>query len=712
MQTPAMRALSPLTGRTPVRALPSKAPEAPPAAPEDRADIQNIPPPPPPPRGWGKTLLNWSGKAALGLTVGAVGLGAIGYLGNREALSQAPQVNIYRERDLFEAAGPTQAPPTLVEQVTQSQPATAPTVLAPPTTPLPLKGVSLRVPQATLQALVRDAQNSPQAQKLLQTQSQQLTRLLEQQLGKLKVQDRQLLLDLEMPLPTRQQSFLHLGSVNLPSLGYKALAREPLPLTLNYSVDWLQSHFQVEVTSVPVTQPQMPEGATQGVLVGGLRLRLQAPETAMTVQGRVELNHDLEGKGTQAQLAQIQAKLQQTAPGSARHTELSQLAQKLQTRLATGQRLGQQLGDQELKGLLDEAMQDQQVQFQMDLAHPAGTVFEVDYQVWVVPDRDGDGQAEVALKAQPRLDGLSQLEVRLPQAEAQGQSPNSWLGGRIHREVRQRMVEGLRQAAGQATVELQGQAGQLAEQALKERTPELERVIQGELKGLQRQVPSTGFSVPMTVALDSLQVDGQAITVSLPRGPAMTGHPIPAGEVATRLDGEALNEQLRDVSQGGAVHWEPLLNQVKKAADLRRLELGKDSAGKTLYPQLISHKGGAAVKLPLVLQNTAIGPVIRCNVTVPVGLEARDGAIQILPQLDSMVWQSTAPPDTLLDPIQWLPASFFNRLVSTIVNQATGGAQAMEFKMSEVDFTRAELVLTPAKTAPDVLLQGTPHLPR
>lgn len=708
MQTTGLRALSPLpASRSPGRSGP---PVQPPAGPEDRAELSGGTPPPPPPRGWGRKLLGWTGKAALGLTVGAVGLGAVGYLGNRDVLHEAPQVNIYLERDLFDSPTRPQPAPTLVEQVRQGAAPRTLTILETPAAAPALQGVSVRVPQATLDRLVRDAQQSPAAQKLLAEQSRQLTRQLEEQLGKLKVQDRQLLLDLEMPLPTGQQSFLHVGSVNLPSLGYRALAREPLPLALTYSVDSLQSHFGVEVTAVPVTQAQLPEGATQGVLVGGLRVRLQAPETALQLQGRVELDHDLGGSATRAQLTSVQAKLTQVQPGTARHAELTQLAQKLQTRLATGQRLGQALSQQELNGLLNDAMQEQQVQFQMDLQHPAGTVLEVDYQVWVVPDRDGDGQAEVALRAQPRLDGLSQLQVNLPRADSQGQGPNGWLGGRINREVRTRLLDGLHQAAGQATAQLQGQAGQLAQQALQQRTPELERMIAAELKSLQREVPATPFSVPMTVNLQGLALDGQAVTLSLAQGPAMTGQTVPDGQVATRFNGRLLNQQLRDVKDGGAVRWEPLLKQVGKAADLRRLELGKDSAGQTLYPQLISHQGGPAIRLPLVMQNTAIGPVIRCNVTVPVRLEASQGAIQIKPRLDAMVWQSTAPPDTVLDPIQWLPASFFNRLVSTIVSQATGGASHLEFRVAEVEFTRAELLMTQGQSAPDVMLQGVPHV--
>ena len=88
MQTTALRALSPLPSRPLVRSTQPPVPE-PPKAPEDKADLGGTPPPPPP-KGWGRTLLGWTGKAALGLTVGAVGLGAIGYLVLAVALLAVP----------------------------------------------------------------------------------------------------------------------------------------------------------------------------------------------------------------------------------------------------------------------------------------------------------------------------------------------------------------------------------------------------------------------------------------------------------------------------------------------------------------------------------------------------------------------------------------------------------------------------------------------
>ena len=273
----------------------------------DRVEISNRPPSgeppsPEPKRGWGRRILKILGWTGVALGTGAGIIGGIGYAANHDAL-KTPQLTVHTDAELF-GQEETRWPRT-----------------PRPVTPAPQStGISVRGPQASIAEFAGDLYEAEPTQELIQRRLSELKTLAEEVAAEVEPQSIEVLIDLETPLPTGDQSFLHVGGLNLPSLGVRNLEIEDVPLVLRANTDKVDTGLRVNFQSLP------PNHRLQGpgLHLGGVRARVQI-DGALTVSGKLDLELDLEGEASQAKLPLVEE-----------HPELNEM---VRSRIRAGQAL-------------------------------------------------------------------------------------------------------------------------------------------------------------------------------------------------------------------------------------------------------------------------------------------------------------------------------------------------------------------------------------
>lgn len=642
-----------------------------------------------PPQSLARRALKWAGWTGAAVTTTLSALGGVAYLGNREALHQPVSVEIHLDQEFYDLPAPGQAnpPAALAQQLAEPTPQ-APTT--PRAQPPVLEGATLYIPGSTW----RDLQGTPAARQLLDQQVQTVRQRLAEQLGRVEVPPGQVLLDAHLPLPTADRPLLHLGGFNLPSLGYRALEQGTLPLTVDYRLDALSLPLDLSVEPVSVARPLVPDGLQGGVFVGGLRVRVTPEQAAVTVRGSAQVGLDRDGSAT----ARRQGALEGQNLTPERRAELSR---KLDARQQALQRL-QRLDQQGLGSYLDSAFHEQKLDFEAAVQTGRQPV-EVTLHVWLSPD--AEGVPRLSLAQESNLEATRALDVRLERLDDAGRRPEGWLHGQVRDLVQQQIANGVRRGVADAGAQLRERAEGEVQRLLADQLPNLTGEANGQLRGalaeLQRtRLPATDATGELALAPARMSLDGDLVALTLGGGP--TGS-LPAelrpgrGEVALRVDREALNRQLRDVSAGGAMRWDALLGQAKAQAGLPNLSFGRDAQGKTEYPQLLVSNGQPALAFHVRTGSLA------SRVTIPLRLAAQDGRLELRADLGAMRLGSAQEKKLPFDALSAVSTRFLAGVITQSLQQvpAVGPlsttAQGQEARVG-VDLTQYGVNVKDART--------------
>lgn len=601
------------------------------------AKLPKIPdpqPPPPPPKSLTRRLLKWTGIATLGVTAGTSLLGGIAYQGNHQALV-APTVHVYPQQLEQPAAAPT-----LTEQV--QHPAAPVTVPKAP----PPAGVEILVPAATLQQWM----NSPQLQGQIATRLANAKGQIQQQIGQVKVPSGQVLLDATLPLPTSNQSFLHLGGVNLPSLGYQALQTEAVPLRVDYRADTVETGLKVDIQ-----QLREASGPGPGVWLGGVKVTVSAPDGHIPVAGEVNLALDLQGQSTRAQIERLRK-----MPGQ------EKLIQQLEARLDQGQRLQRIIDDQGLDNLLEAGL-NQDLAFQGQVETGKGPLVETTLNIWAVPDRSGDGKADLQVTQQNSLDHLKNLKVKVDSIGGD-KAPSGMIDKFVHEQARQALIANLegqlpelnqqiqRTALDQVSAQLRAQAGQ----------------IQAQANGQLNQAYARHIELPGLGPVQHVKVGEAGLLLELPGQPGGDGlklqpGSLQPGQVAVGIDRSSLNQQLKQ-----RVNWDQILE--KAGGSAFKMSWARDAQNQPVHPELRSRDGKLFLHVEINAQrNLAPGqkPGLLDNIStamdIPLQFKADQGKLVVNADLKGAELQRLQAGG--MDLSKLVPASVITRLVG---DQALG----------------------------------------
>ncbi len=631
-------------------------------APLDRVEISGRPPSEPPPNpepkgGWGRRILRILGWTGVALGAGAGVVGGIGYAANHDAL-RAPQMTVHTEAELFG------------QQNSERWPGPAPSR----PTPAPQStGISVRAPRGSLTDFTGALYEAEPTQALIQRRLSELKSLSEQVAAEVDPQSVEVLIDLETPLPTGQRNFLHVGGLNLPSLGVRNLEIEDVPLVLRANTDKVDTGLRVNFESLPPNRRL--EGP--GLHIGGVRARVNV-DGVLTVRGKLDLELDLEGEASQVKLPLVQD-----------HPELKEM---VESRIRAGQALQQH---PQAVSLLQDALHEQQVSFEARVDSEGQDLADVTFNLWLVGDQNGDGRADVAITQQASFDPLEDLEIEVTRLEHTGSPPSTRLGTYLNEKVAERFEQGVREAVPEVTEQL--------------RRLGIEELDKAMVKGndLINQLAAEGLNVAYQAAEDGVEIPTQSqlfpnVPVGLtdvhlqPGGDLLVGlhtkgshvvegavnlaagHRTPPGAVSVTLQGELVDQQLRDRSQGGGVDWQAFFDSLE-GGRLKQVRFGRDARGNTIYPKLIVHQGRPAVKLNVVakfkglipLPGDLLGSKLHTGIVVPLRVTHEGHNLHVRPDGRHVEFTEPDSQDPL-DLTDLLPTRLLTRALVTFLSRILG----------------------------------------
>ncbi|MCA9797540.1 MAG: hypothetical protein KC910_37265, partial [Candidatus Eremiobacteraeota bacterium] len=353
--------------------------------------------------------------------------------------------------------------------------------------------------------------------------------------------------------------------------------------------------------------------------------------------------------------------------------------------------------------LLEQALQEQQVDFEATIDGRGQDLADATFQIWLIGDQNGDGRVDIAITQRSNLDPLKEVGMEVTDLRHTGKAPESFLGKRINQAVGERFVEGVREAVPQVTQQLRQIAMSELTEALADGNVLLNEVSNEALE-VAYELAEEGVLIPTQSQLFPSLPMGLTDARLLPSGEAMVSlhsngsngvsrapnlaqnHRTPAGQLSVTLQGELINLQLRDRSVGGNVDWNQFLGGLR-GGRLKQVHFGRDRAGNTVYPKLISHKGGVAVKFDIVarfkgvipLPGDLLGSKLHTGVVIPLRISHEGHNLHVKP--DGRRVEFTNPdsqePLDLVDlvPTRWLTGAVPNFL-GQILGRADIAAQA------------------------------------
>lgn len=704
-----------------------------------------------------RTLLKWTGLTAAGLVTGISAVGGIAYFGNREALHTPPSVSLTLdlETQLQAQGDPTSFPdlPLPLGRAQTGQPASSVVVSSPTRatqpqrtggvlgltpastsprlpepgvavspvvesrTPAPPEkgGLTLMVPVAQAGDWARNVRRQELVQETIRQEITTQTSRLNDQLGRVELPDGEFLIDLTVPMPTGEQALLHLGNLNLPSLGYRSFTQETLPLTVKLDGARVTSGLTVNAKQVDA-EPVRPDTLKgPGVYLSSLQVEIRSDREVSTVEGQAAMELDLDGTAT----ARRRARLQEL--GS------TESAKVLESRLESTRGLKERLKAGGVEDLLRDAFQNQQIDFSVGVRTGKGTLARITYHVWLGQDADGDGQADLHLAQVSELDRLNEIEVSFQRLERRGELPDGWLSKAANEQVAAQFHQNIRRGVSQALSQLPHHAGDGLNRALAEIR------IQGNQEAKKLLGRTTLRAEGQNFSLDSLRIeDGHLIAgidgkTEFERNPNALPQSFLEGDhsLIAVISGGELNAHLANPER---VPWGRILEKVNQANPGRNISLAKNKRGQTIYPRLMWKDGMPALRAQLVIEQeapkeeTRVGRFFRqlvtpermeTEVTLPFQLLSRDGDLAAQPLVEQIeVRQNRGDSLELVD---LLPDQALSKILGSLATQETGPI-ALELGLQQRGLEPASVVVTEGpnqsptiavglKAAPDLVQQ-------
>ncbi len=368
---------------------------------------------------------------------------------------------------------------------------------------------------------------------------------------------------------------------------------------------------------------------------------------------------------------------------------------------------------------LDEAFLGQNFDFETEVSLDET---EAMFYLWLGPDTNGDGRADVAISHRTLNTGAEGVAVTVKSVNSeQGElALSSRLGGRlngiVNRVVQTQIQQSAEKLRGVISTVLENEVDGLLEKGsdkigdlLNERLPGMYQKLENLEVPLPRELaPGGNLDVglnELTVSGDSLIVSyGDQRTAELLRGTEPAGiqaRELAPGELVVSLPGELVNRLVADQAVGGPMDWNSVLNQaVKGSGVLKSLKLATDQDGVPLSPSLKMVDGqptlslavdgqtnglatpvtAGARKLPGFLgdglgwltEHTAgalLGSRLRGEVQVPVEFALESGALEIHPGEARLVEPEAGTKRRLED---YLPTRALSSLITDALARSLG----------------------------------------
>ncbi len=483
---------------------------------------------------------------------------------------------------------------------------------------------SILVPGSSARRFLNSVLNNPETQEAFEQLTLGPRNQITEKAAALPSLDGSLYVDVEIPFPGAESLKSPLGPI--PTLVHKNV-----PVRADYSVNEFGLEVELDTRLVEVEEAARPEAAAEnGVFVGAISVATQPMK--VDLQGSVTVNKEkTEGGAAWAESA------------------------------------------------LEEAFQNQNFQFETEVS--LGKT-EAMFYVWLTPDSNGDGHADVAIGHRTLSTGADDVSVSVHSVESdQGTLDLSTrLGGRLNGIVHEIASNQIANSGKSLQAAISKLLESRVDGLLGEGSEKVAEAVNSKLPGFYRQLENIEVKLPeqltpegsLNLGLRALEVKGDSLIVNYgddrvrellsgAENPTISSRVAEDGELLVQVPGELFNRLVRDQREGGPMDWDQLLGEaVDGSGVVKRLKLATNRDGEPISPELKLIDGrpflslavdgqtnglatpvtAGARKLPGFLgdglgwltENTAgavLGSRLRTEVQVPLEFTIQDGALHL-----------------------------------------------------------------------------------
>jgi len=522
-----------------------------------------------------------------------------------------------------------------------------------------MEDAQVKVPADTLQRIITTLEEVPDAQENTNKALDEVDSALEKTIEDPRHIEGGILATVRVPLPTGDKPMLYMGVPNLFSSDFYnapldsdnwktlnptgtdlgSLQEEQLPLGISYDINVEAPDVNVQTRLVtPQNNPAPPSKDKPYILLAAMETSVTPEKESMGVSGDVNVNLDLDGSSTQEKIAGLQKIIKDGNSSTGQIRRASHQILQLQNRVNKASKLNGRLKQVGVRDSLENVMKDQTTKMDLQVNFQKGKPLgKATSYFWLGPDLDKDGRADIYITQDLDLSGFDNVEmgkinVQSPTVEEKG------VEGRIARMGNKLVGQTIQTETKKAVKGMEDNLRQQIKGALKHTAssniPNLENIVNGQLsKFLQNQgsystkVDEGAFKKDVNIRMTSLKVveqDGKTYAVvgidtdgktdaqiksDFTKQLEQSQAAVEAGQVMVSLDGQMVNQMLKDQKDGGSVNWSKIFEEAKAKGPIENIEFNKDNEGNIVYPRIITKDGKPVVNIDMTISLKGMGLV-------------------------------------------------------------------------------------------------------
>lgn len=380
-----------------------------------------------------------------------------------------------------------------------------------------------------------------------------------------------LYVDVEVPFPAAESLQSPLGPIP------KLMTKE-IPVRADYNVKEFGLDLQLDARLVDVDEAARPTSAAEdGVFIGAISVATKPFTT--TLEGTVAVHkQDSEGGAAWAEEA------------------------------------------------LDEAFQGQDFEFETEVS--LGETKAVFY-LWLTPDSNGDGRADVAIGHRTLNTGSGAVDVNVNSVtSAQGNLDLSTrLGGRLNGIVNEVVSNQIASSGENLQMAISKLLESKVDGLLGQGSEKVAEAVNGKLPGFYNKLSEIEVGLPenlipagkVDLGLRELEVKGDSLVLNYGNQrleQLLAGTPTPtistqqaeSGELLVSVPGALFNRLVADKRDGGPMDWDPLLNEILDGSGVvKSMRLATNKQGDVISPELKIVNGNPVLSLSVDAQTNGLG---------------------------------------------------------------------------------------------------------
>ena len=517
-----------------------------------------------------------------------------------------------------------------------------------------MEDVQVRIPAETFQQVITTLQEIPETQEQMEKTTSNADAQLENQIETPRTLQGSQLAQARVPIPVGEDPIFHMKvpnvfsgdfysapldtnnnwtTINPTGTNLGSVVEQKLPLAISYDMDIGAPDVKVETKIVtPEKMPAPPSTDKAFVYLASADTTVRPMAKEMHVQGKVNVNLDLDGSHTQKKIDQL-SQIQKSPNSSPEQVKsATQQILTLQNRLRESKQLNHKLTDAGLKGTAETIMKEQENRLDMQVKFKEGKPLgKAMTHFWLGPDRNNDGKADIYITQELDVSGmenvqLGKLNMQAPTQEQKG------VEGKLSQMANQFVESTIQHEAKKAIKGMEGDIKSKIQTSIKklaaEKMPDVEQIVNQQInrtltenghlskkinesdglfkKDLKARITETKVVEQngrkfVVVGIDTDGKSDKQIKSEFTQYLQGTQENAETGSAMAIVDGHMVNQMLKGQKDGGSVDWSKAFESVTKDGSIESIEFNKDDNGNTIYPRIIMKDGKPYVNVDMTL---------------------------------------------------------------------------------------------------------------